>query len=62
MADSSAGKSLRHTLNNPLAALLAELQLLEFEDLSDAQREGVERAIAQVRRLIEIVRTEVPND
>lgn len=62
MADSPSGKSLRHTLNNPLGALLAELQLLEFEDLSDAQREGVERALSQVRRLIEIVRTEVPND
>lgn len=61
MADSPPGKSLRHTLNNPLGALLAELQLLEMQDLTDPQREGVQRAIAQVRRLVELVRTQVPD-
>lgn len=61
MADTSPGKSLRHTLNNPLSALLAELQLLEMQDLTDPQREGVRRAIAQVRRLVDLVRTQVPD-
>jgi len=55
-------KSLQHTLNNPLAGLLAELQLLEMEDLAPTHREGVERCIGLVRRLITIVRDEVPAD
>lgn len=55
-------KSLQHTLNNPLAGLLAELQLLEMEDLTQGQREGVERSIALVRRLVAIVREQVPHE
>lgn len=55
-------KSLQHTLNNPLAGLLAELQLLEMDDLTASQREGVERSIALVRRLVTIVREEVPGE
>lgn len=55
-------KGLQHTLNNPLAALLAELQLLEMEELPTAHREGVERAIELCRRLIRIVREQVPPD
>lgn len=53
-------KSLQHTLNNPIAGLLAELQLLEMDDLTESQRGGVERSIALVRRLIVIVREQVP--
>jgi signal transduction histidine kinase len=53
-------KSLQHTLNNPLAGLLAELQLLEMEDLAQPHREAVERSIVLVRRLIQIVREQVP--
>lgn len=55
-------KSLQHTLNNPIAGLLAELQLLEMDDLTESQRGGVERSIALVRRLITIVREQVPTD
>lgn len=55
-------KSLQHTLNNPLAGLLAELQLLELDELTPPQREGVERAIALCRRVIQIVRDRVPAD
>jgi hypothetical protein len=55
-------KSLQHTLNNALAGLLAELQLLEMDDLTTGQREGVERSIALVRRLITIVREQVPGE
>lgn len=62
MDPQSPRKSLQHTLNNPLAGLLAELQLLEMEDLTQAQREGVERSIALVRRLVQIVREQVPAD
>lgn len=55
-------KSLQHTLNNPIAGLLAELQLLEMDNLTESQRAGVERSIALVRRLITIVREQVPSD
>lgn len=53
-------KGLQHSLNNPLAALLAELQLLEMEQLAPDHRESVERAIGLTRRLIQIVRERVP--
>ncbi len=53
-------KSLQHTLNNPIAALLAELQLLEMDDLTESHRAAIERSIALVRRLIAIVREQVP--
>lgn len=55
-------KSLQHTLNNPLAGLLAELQLMEMDDLSDAHRAAVERCIGLTRRLVQIVREQVPAD
>ena len=47
---------LQHSLNNPLAALLAEAQLLEMETLPPDHRESVERIIEQARRVIEVVR------
>jgi signal transduction histidine kinase len=53
-------KGLAHTLNNPLAALLAELQLLEMEQLPVEQRESVERCIGLCRRVIGIVRERIP--
>lgn len=60
--ESTPKKSLQHTLNNPLAGLLAELQLLEMEDLPDAHRAAVERCITLTRRLVQIVREQVPTD
>ena len=60
--DVSPKKSLQHTLNNPLAGLLAELQLLEMEDLPDGHRAAVERCIALTRRLVQIVREQVPTE
>jgi signal transduction histidine kinase len=48
---------LRHSLNNPLAALLAELQLLEFEPLAADHKEAVRRIISLARRVIGVVRT-----
>jgi signal transduction histidine kinase len=47
---------LQHSLNNPLAALLAEAQLLELETLPQDHRESVERIIELCRRVIEVVR------
>jgi signal transduction histidine kinase len=46
----------QHTLNNPLAALLAESQLLEMEPLPPDQQESVRRIVELCRRLIELVR------
>ena len=48
---------VQHQLNNPLAALLAEAQLLSMESTLDAQhRVAVERIIELVRRVIALVR------
>ena len=47
---------LQHSLNNPLAALLAEAQLLELEPLSPDHRLSVQRIIEMSRRVIEVVR------
>ncbi|HJU64411.1 MAG TPA: histidine kinase dimerization/phospho-acceptor domain-containing protein [Gemmatimonadaceae bacterium] len=48
---------LQHQLNNPLAALLAESQLLAAEDmLGEDHRAAVQRIVELVRRVIGIVR------
>jgi nitrogen-specific signal transduction histidine kinase len=47
---------LQHSLNNPLAALLAEAQLLELETLAPDHRESVERIIELCRRVVDVVR------
>ena len=47
---------LQHSLNNPLAALLAEAQLLELEPLAADHRGSVERIIELSRRVINVVR------
>lgn len=48
---------VQHQLNNPLAALLAETQLLGMEpELDEQQRAAVERIIGLVRRVIGTVR------
>lgn len=60
MSDTEDRKGLQHTLNNPLAALLAELQLLEMEELTPTHRESVERMIGLCRRVITIVRERIP--
>ena len=47
----------QHQLNNPLAALLAESQLLAADpELAGEQAEAVDRMIAIVRRIIALVR------
>ena len=48
---------VQHQLNNPLAALLAETQLLAADPTLDGEkREAVDRVIAIVRRIILLVR------
>jgi DNA-binding NarL/FixJ family response regulator len=47
---------LQHALNNPLAALLAEAQLLEMEPLGPDHAESVARIVEHTRRVIEVVR------
>ena len=60
MENNPGQKGLQHALNNPLAALLAELQLLELEELKPEHREAVERAIGLVRRVVALVRERIP--
>ena len=48
--------SLQHSINNPLAALLAEAQLLQLEELSTDQRAAVDRMVELCRRIIVLVR------
>ena len=55
-ATGQATLSLQHSINNPLAALLAEAQLLQLEALTKEQREAVERMIELCRRIIALVR------
>lgn len=46
----------RHEINNVLAALLAEAQLLQLDELPAEQSEGVDRVVAHARRLTELFR------
>ena len=46
---------LQHKLNNPLAALLAEAQLLELEELHADHATSVRRMVELCRRLIDFV-------
>ena len=56
MLQKSAARS-QHAMNNPLAALLAEEQLLTMEGTLGAEhRESVERMIELTRRVILLVR------
>ncbi len=48
--------SLQHGINNPLAALLAETQLLQLEDLTSEQRASADRMVELCRRLVGLVR------
>ena len=48
--------SLQHAINNPLAALLAEAQLLQLEELTAEQRGSVDRIVELCRRVVALVR------
>lgn len=49
--------TLQHRLNNPLAALLAEAQLLELEPLDSEHAASVRRMVQLCRRVIEVSRS-----
>lgn len=53
VASGQIAARLQHRLNNPLAALLAEAQLLELEPLSPDHATSVRRIIELCRRVIE---------
>jgi signal transduction histidine kinase len=48
--------TLQHKLNNPLAALLAEAQLLELEPLAPDHAASVRRIVELCRRVIEVAK------
>jgi signal transduction histidine kinase len=56
MAAGEVALGLQHALNNPLAALLAEAQLLEMEPLDIEQLGAVRRIVAQCRRVIAVTK------
>ena len=47
---------LQHDINNPLAGLLAEVQLLQLEELTPEQRASTDRILNLCRRLVGLVR------
>jgi signal transduction histidine kinase len=49
-------RRVKHDINNPLAALLAEAQLLELEELGDEAREAVTRIVELTHRVIDQAR------
>lgn len=56
LAVAEVAARLPHALNNPLAALLAEAQLLELESLLPEHRAAVRRMVALCRRMSAAVR------
>ena len=47
---------LQHDINNPLAGLLAEVQLLQLEELTAEQRASTDRILNLCRRIVGLVR------
>ena len=47
---------MRHQINNPLAALLAEAQVLALEPLAPDHQAAVERIVELCRRVVALVR------
>ena len=47
---------LQHDINNPLAGLLAEVQLLQMEELTPEQRASTDRILNLCRRIVGLVR------
>jgi hypothetical protein len=52
----------RHTLNNSLAALLAEAQLFSMESLTPEHEQAVQRIITLCRRMTAVLREGPPTD
>jgi signal transduction histidine kinase len=48
---------LKHRLNNPLAALLAEAQMMELEPMTPEHANAVRRIVELCRRVINVADT-----
>jgi len=48
--------SSRHEINNVLAAMMAEAQLLQMDRLTPEQAAGLDRIVSHTRRLRELLR------
>lgn len=57
LAAGEIAMKMQHSLNNPLAALLAEAQLLQLENLAPEHQQAIGRIIELSRRLIEVTRS-----
>lgn len=57
IAAGEIARGLQHKLNNPLAALLAEAQLLELEPLAPEHHTSVRRMVELLRRVIDVSRS-----
>lgn len=57
IAAGEMARGLQHKLNNPLAALLAEAQLLELESLAPEHLTSVRRVVELCRRVIDVSRS-----
>ena len=57
VAAGQAAGGLKHRLNNPLAALLAEAQLMELEPMSAEHAKSVHRIVELCRRIIDVTGT-----
>lgn len=64
MSDGTPHRTMQHAMNNPLTALMAEIQLLQMEDPSPATAAACERMMLLVRRLHELARKlgDIPED
>jgi signal transduction histidine kinase len=47
---------MRHQINNPLAALLAEAQVLGLEPMAPEHHAAVERIVELCRRMVALIR------
>lgn len=47
---------LQHSLNNPLAAILAESQLMQLDVTNEDERAALERIVAMCRRMVDLLR------
>jgi signal transduction histidine kinase len=47
----------QHSVNNPLAGILAEAQLMQLDPVTAEQNEALERIVMLCRRIIELGRT-----
>ena len=56
VASGESTMRIQHALNNPLAALMAEAQLLELEPLTEENLAAVKRIVQLCRRMVVMVR------